>query len=113
VAGISTPSVTTETPKGSDSAARLVMSASTSPPALAVDAGDVGGSGGDETQSGAIQPGNDKQSGSGPSRKRSTATGTKSKRVSAPQPYDLDSSNSDLDIIPMCTLFPIRSLTER
>jgi hypothetical protein len=39
VAGICTPSVTTETPKGSNLAASLVMSASTSPPASAVDAG--------------------------------------------------------------------------
>jgi hypothetical protein len=32
--------------------------------------------------------------------RKSSDTETKSKRVSAPQPYDLDSSNSDLDIIP-------------
>jgi hypothetical protein len=38
VAGIHTPSVTTETPKGSGLAERLVMSTSTSPPASAVDA---------------------------------------------------------------------------
>jgi hypothetical protein len=63
-------SVMTETPKGSDSAARLVMSASTLPPASAVDAGDVGGGGGDETQPGTFQPGNDEQSGSGLSREK-------------------------------------------
>jgi hypothetical protein len=106
VAGILMPSVTTETPKESDLEARLVMSASTSPPASAVDAGDVGGGEGDATQPGAIQLANDKQSGSRPSRKKSTATGTKSKRESAPQPYDLDSSNSDLDIIPDVYFIP-------
>jgi hypothetical protein len=70
VAGIRTPSVTTETQKESGSAARLVMSASTSPPASAVDAGDIGGGEGDETQYGAIQPDNDRQLGSGMSRNK-------------------------------------------
>jgi hypothetical protein len=106
VAGIRTPSVTTETPKGSGSAERLVMSASTSPPASAVVAGFVGGGEGDATQSGTIQPNNDRHLGSGMSGKKSTATGTKSKRVSGPQTFDLDSSNSDLDIVPDVYFIP-------
>jgi hypothetical protein len=100
------PSGTTETPKGRGLSERLVMSTYTSPPASAVDAGDVGGGEGNATQSGTIRPNNDTQSGSGMSRKKSTATGTKSKRVSSPQTFNLDSLNSDLDIVPDVYFIP-------
>jgi hypothetical protein len=47
-----------------------------------------------------------RQSGSGMSRKKSTATGAESKRVSSPQTFNLDSSNSDLNIVPDVYFIP-------